>query len=72
MYHTIKFDTHLQAYEIIKRRDGLQIVIQYEELLDYRVFHLHSPMQLRVTTKNVSKQYIYVKTDLSRVKLLIT
>ena len=72
MYHTIKFDTHLQAYEIIKRRDGLQIVIQYEELLDYRVYHLHSPMQLRVTTKNVSKQYIYVKTDLSRVKLLIT
>ncbi len=71
MYHTVQFDNHLQAYEVVKRRDDLHIMVKYQELLDHRVYHLHSPMQFNLNTSKVSNQYVFVKTDMSRLKLTV-
>lgn len=72
MYRTIQFDTHMQAYELCKRADNLKIAVKYEELLDYKVYHLHSPMQFNLNTQQVSKEFISPKTDLSMFQLTVT
>lgn len=61
MYQTLEFNTHLQAFQVSKRRDNLHIAIRYKDLLDHKSFQFHNPVDLTIaSSENMNLDNLYV------------
>ena len=71
LYHTVEFNEHFQAFRLKPRKDKLQLVIPYTSLLDHKVYHFHSPMDLCITPRVYDARSLYViaKTNIQKLVL---
>ncbi len=68
MYRTLKFDKHLQAYQVKRRNDKLHIALSYEELVDYKAYHLHVQPDLSLLHPiDVQSKYVILKTEIETI-----
>lgn len=64
VFRTLKFDEHVQAFELATNR-SFYLVVPYSELLDYRVFHTHSPVDMLSNVPiNVRSLYVISKIEI--------
>ena len=52
MFHIVDFNDHLQSFQVTRRRDNFHQLLFFNELLDHKVFQLHNPVDLSVSTNN--------------------
>ena len=71
LYHTVEFNEHFQAFRLKPRKDKLQLVIPYTSLLDHKVYHFHSPMDLCITPRvsDARSLYVIAKTNIQKLVL---
>lgn len=67
MYQCKEFNINLQAFRISKRKDSLKLVVRFDEVLDYRVYHSHKLVQLSKNTLNLHHEYMIPKFDSEHV-----
>ena len=64
------FDEHLQAFRLVRHRKNLKIAILSDALVDHRIYHLHSPVDLSLqNVVDLSSQYIVCKSDVKKIVL---
>jgi hypothetical protein len=67
MFYILNFNDHLQSFHVKRRRDKFHQLLFFNELVDQKVFQLHNPVDLSVSTNQIHalSDFVATKSELN-------